>query len=499
LRREIVGAVAELPHGTVTTVFTDIEGSTGLLRKLGKEAYLEELELHRTLLRDVFGRHGGREVELQGDCFHFAFSSASEAVVAAAEAQRALADASWPHGEPIRVRVGIHTGEPSAAKDLYVGIDIHRAARVMSAGHGGQVLLSETTALLTREELPPELALRDLGNHQLKDLVAAERLYQLGNEEFPPLRTGENGAGHALEGNHRRPGLIQALRGRRTLVAVLAGLLIAGLATVGAVVRLASSSAPVPSGPISIGAQSALGNVSGLALAESGSRVQFHGTVPSGRAGVPVVLQASIFPFRRFSDVSRATSSRGGSYSLDAEIPVATRYRVALFPSGGSVSRTITVYVTTAAVRQVRVDKRRRGTKLVHVAFSVQYPASIAAQEAAKPIYFYAGVRDKRGGWPKHYRLELKGKLEQHIGRCAISRNCFSSPNTLAPRYAEVPYVFSFREPTSDSGPAYDVAVCSEDTEAVDGFGLPGHHRCGDRFIPDRNDPRAFPNVGYLG
>jgi class 3 adenylate cyclase len=228
---EIVGAVAGLPHGTVTTVFTDIEGSTSLLRKLGKEAYLEELNLHRALLRDAFGSHGGREVEMQGDSFHFAFASASQAVVAAAEAQRALADASWPHGEPIRVRVGIHTGEPSAAEDLYVGLDIHRAARVMSAAHGGQVLLSETTALLTREELPPELPLRDLGHYHLKDLVVAQRLYQLGTEEFPPLRTGE------MPMHAEKPARVQTENGRarytprrNLLLLALMGVIAAGVA-----------------------------------------------------------------------------------------------------------------------------------------------------------------------------------------------------------------------------------------------------------------------------
>jgi predicted ATPase/class 3 adenylate cyclase len=181
--------VAELPSGTVTTLFTDVEGSTQLLQKLGTEAYREELELHRTLLRTAFERHGGHEVEMQGDSFHVAFTRASDAAAAAAEAQRALNDTHWPHDEPIRVRIGIHTGEPSAADDLYVGLDIHRAARVMAAAHGGQVLVSESTAALINKELPPELILRDLGEHRLKDLSAKERLYQLGEVDFPPLKT----------------------------------------------------------------------------------------------------------------------------------------------------------------------------------------------------------------------------------------------------------------------------------------------------------------------
>jgi predicted ATPase/class 3 adenylate cyclase len=181
--------VAELPHGTVTTLFTDIAGSTLLLRALGTEAYRVQLEVHRTLLRAAFGRHGGQEVEMQGDSFHFAFARASDAVRAAAEAQLALEEAAWPRGEPIAVRIGIHTGEPAAVDDLYIGLDIHRAARIMAAAHGGQVLVSESTATLVREELPAGLMLRDLGEHRLKDLAEPQRLYQLGAVEFPPLRT----------------------------------------------------------------------------------------------------------------------------------------------------------------------------------------------------------------------------------------------------------------------------------------------------------------------
>jgi YVTN family beta-propeller protein len=175
----------QLPTGTVTTLFTDVEGSTRLLQKLGRDSYLDHLRLHRDLLRAAFARHGGVEVEMQGDSFHFSFASASGAVRASADAQRALAEAPWPHGEPIRIRVGIHTGEPGAADGLYVGLDIHRAARIMAAAHGGQILLSETTAGIVRDELPPELSLRDLGEHRLKDLDRPERVSQLVIDDLP--------------------------------------------------------------------------------------------------------------------------------------------------------------------------------------------------------------------------------------------------------------------------------------------------------------------------
>ena len=171
-------SVRELPGGTVTLLFTDIEGSTSLLHELG-ERYAEVLDEHRRVVREAFLQHGGIEVDTQGDAFFVAFARASDAVLAASGIQDALA------AGPTRVRIGIHTGEPVVTEEGYVGTDVHRAARIMSAGHGGQVLLSDTTQRLldsTRE-------LRDLGEHRLKDLGAPQRLYQLGGGDFPPLRT----------------------------------------------------------------------------------------------------------------------------------------------------------------------------------------------------------------------------------------------------------------------------------------------------------------------
>ncbi len=167
-----------LPTGTVTFLFTDVEGSTRLLQEHGA-AYADLLADHRRTLRDVFGRHEGVEVDTQGDSVFVAFARATDAVAAAGEAQEALADG------PVQVRIGIHTGEPIVTDEGYVGIDVHRAARVMSAAHGGQVVVSERT----RSFLDSGLALTDLGLHRLKDLGRPEKLYQLGEREFPPLRS----------------------------------------------------------------------------------------------------------------------------------------------------------------------------------------------------------------------------------------------------------------------------------------------------------------------
>jgi predicted ATPase/class 3 adenylate cyclase len=180
------------PTGTVTFVFTDIEGSTGLLTKLG-DRYADLLSAHRRILRATFEQRGGNEVDTQGDAFFFSFLRATDAVAAAVEAQRALAEHAWPGDLQVRVRMGLHTGEPQVGATGYVGIDVHRAARIAHAGHGGQVLLSETTAALVRYELPGGVDLRDLGDHRLKDLLHPEPIYQLvipdTVADFPPLNS----------------------------------------------------------------------------------------------------------------------------------------------------------------------------------------------------------------------------------------------------------------------------------------------------------------------
>jgi len=182
----------ELPEGTVTFLFTDIEGSTKLLQRL-REQYTTLLAEQRQILREAFTNWNGREVDTQGDAFFVAFSRATQAVGAAAEAQRKLAEHAWPEGVTMRVRMGIHTGEPWSGEEGYVGMDVHRAARIAHVGHGGQVLLSETTTALVRDELPAGVSLFDLGRHLLKDIHRPERICQLVIEglpaKFPPLTT----------------------------------------------------------------------------------------------------------------------------------------------------------------------------------------------------------------------------------------------------------------------------------------------------------------------
>jgi class 3 adenylate cyclase len=171
----------DLPSGTVTFLFTDVEGSTKLLHELGAEGYAHALAQHRRILREAFGAHGGVEVDTQGDAFFVAFPTAQGAVLAASEAIDGLAPG------PIRVRIGIHTGAPHLAEEGYVGADVHRAARIAASGHGGQVLVSAFTASIAGTD-----GLRDLGEHRLKDFGEPVTLYQLGEGSFPPLKTISN-------------------------------------------------------------------------------------------------------------------------------------------------------------------------------------------------------------------------------------------------------------------------------------------------------------------
>ena len=167
--------MSELPTGTVTLLFSDVEGSTRHLLTLGPQ-YEQALADHRRLLRDAFARAGGREVNTQGDSFLVAFTGARDALAAAVDGQRSLAAHTWPGDRPLRVRMGIHTGEPVVREGDYVGLDVHRAARISAAAHGGQVLVSAATRQLLGDEPLPDVRLQDLGEHLLKDLPAPERL-----------------------------------------------------------------------------------------------------------------------------------------------------------------------------------------------------------------------------------------------------------------------------------------------------------------------------------
>jgi len=170
--------MSQLPSGTVTFVFTDIEGSTRLLQELGDETYGQVSGDHRRLVRETFGEHGGTEIDTQGDAFFFSFPRARDAVAAAVDAQRALHDHEWPGGREVLVRMGLHTGEPHVGEEGYLGLDVVRAARISAAGHGGQILVSETTRALIGNQLPDGVAVHDLGQQHLKD-VQHEHIYEL--------------------------------------------------------------------------------------------------------------------------------------------------------------------------------------------------------------------------------------------------------------------------------------------------------------------------------
>jgi len=184
--------MSNLPAGTVTFLFTDIEGSTKLLDQLG-EGYTQLLADQRVILRTAFEKYNGREIDTQGDSFFASFPRATEAVAAVVEILRSLAAHSWPEGVEVRLRMGLHTGEPWLVEEGYVGMDVHRAARIGHVGHGGQVLLSETTTPLIKDDLPTGVSLLDLGYHVLKDMHRPEHIHQLVMEglpsEFLPIKS----------------------------------------------------------------------------------------------------------------------------------------------------------------------------------------------------------------------------------------------------------------------------------------------------------------------
>src|SRR5215472_8682128 len=184
--------MGELPTGTITMLFSDIEGSTMLLNALG-DRYGEALSAQRALVRAAFSSCGGKEMGTEGDSFFVVFESAGDGVRCCVAAQRALSAHDWPGGVAVRVRMGLHSGEPTRHEDGYIGLDVHRAARIAATAHGGQVVLSEATRLLLGSRLPADASVRDLGLHRLMDIEAPEHIYQLAApglpEQFPPLKS----------------------------------------------------------------------------------------------------------------------------------------------------------------------------------------------------------------------------------------------------------------------------------------------------------------------
>lgn len=171
--------MSTLPSGTVTFVFSDIEGSTTLLKQLGDRLYADLLAVHRRLVREIFAGHNGQEIDTQGDAFFYSFVRAREAVAAAVEVQRSHAKGRWPGEATVRLRLGLHTGEPAIGEEGYTGLDVVRASRIAAIGRGGQVLLSDTTRAIVTDDLPDGVSIRSLGERALRDLDRPEPLSEL--------------------------------------------------------------------------------------------------------------------------------------------------------------------------------------------------------------------------------------------------------------------------------------------------------------------------------
>ncbi len=183
--------VSELPQGTVTFAFTDVEESTELLKRLG-DGYADVLSAHRRIVREAFTASQGVEMDTQGDAFFFVFARARDAVAAAVEAQRAHAVEAWPHDATVRVRIGLHTGEPALHEEGYVGLDVVRAARICTVGNGGQILLSETTRALLGSGLPEGVSVFPVGQRHLRGIDEPERVYEIAIDDLEQAAEAED-------------------------------------------------------------------------------------------------------------------------------------------------------------------------------------------------------------------------------------------------------------------------------------------------------------------
>ena len=276
---DLKGKPLALAMQTLTFLFTDIEGSTAMLLRLG-DAYGQVLADHHQLVRAALAAHGGKEIDTQGDAFFVVFSSPSACVAGAIDMQRAFVSYPWPAGETVRVRMGIHSGEASQTAVGLVGLDVHRAARIASAAHGGQIVLSATTAALLRDSLPASISLRDLGLHRLKDLGRPEQIFQLEADGlpaiFPPLRSLEN---PKLRNN--LPAQVSSFIGREAELAEVSSL-ITGC-------RLVTLTGPGGAGKTRLGLQAAAGLLDG-----SGDGVWFADLAPLQDADLVAVTVANV-------------------------------------------------------------------------------------------------------------------------------------------------------------------------------------------------------------
>jgi len=338
----------ERPTGTVTFLFTDIEGSTRLLQQL-RERYADVLATHAKLIRAAIEEFGGHEIDTQGDSFFAAFARARDAVSAAVAIQRGLASETWPDATSVRVRTGIHTGEPFVGGERYVGMGVNRGARICAAGHGGQVLLSNATRELVEDDLPDDVRVVDLGEHELKDVKRPERIFQLEIEglpsSFPALSTAEGSAFEGREGELARAAEEATGRRlpRRMLVGAAAATVVVVAAIVGGLLVLGESS------------QTAVAANSLVALDGSGS---IEAIVPVGARPVAIASGADSLWVANLQDeaVSRVDLS---TRQLARTIPIgnaptalaATRSAIWVAVGNGDVARIDPRYDRVTATR----------------------------------------------------------------------------------------------------------------------------------------------------